>query len=491
MRRRSVAALCALGLLCGLGSIGCGRKGPPLAPIVYVPRAPTEVKAKLVDGAVVVQFTVPAANTDSSSPADLDRVEVYAHTGPLPAPADFLKYGTLVRRLEVKRQSAESGAEPGVEGTPGNTTDARETDDSVGQGWATSVRETLTEKLNEMGPMPPTRTVPPITAGPIETLETPGTVNFPLPVSRYYTVVGVSRSRNRRGPYAGPIRVPLMPPLAAPEYAEATYTALAIVLSWPGQPEDIAPPGTGDATAASAVNAAPAPSPGVATVEHVDQETPGTREIYADVETPGTQDAPWPGAVPTPRPAPPPIPRFGYNVYAASPDGSPSTGGGAPDLPIGENRPGAPVAPLNAALLLAPPFSDPRLQFGIERCYVVRRVEMVGAIAIESAPSPPVCVTPVDTFPPAPPKTLVSVASDAAVSLIWEPNTESDLGGYVVLRGEAPGDTLAPLTPAPITDAAYVDTSIERNRTYVYEVVAIDEVGNPSEPSNRIEETIR
>ena len=130
------------------------------------------------------------------------------------------------------------------------------------------------------------------------------------------------------------------------------------------------------------------------------------------------------------------------------------------------------------------------MEFGTERCYVVRRVEMASAIPIESAPSPPVCVTPVDKFPPAAPKMLVSVASGSAVSLIWEAGTEVDLGGYLVLRGEAPGDTLAPLTTAPISDAAYVDTSVRRGRTYAYEVVAVDKVGNQSGPSNRIEEAI-
>ena len=149
------------------------------------------------------------------------------------------------------------------------------------------------------------------------------------------------------------------------------------------------------------------------------------------------------------------------------------------------------MLPLNAALLTTPAFTDPRVEFGTERCYIVRRVEMVGAVAIESAPSPPTCVTPIDKFPPEAPKTVNLVATATAVSLIWEPNTEEDLAGYLVLRGDVPGDKLAPLTPAPIGDAAYVDNSIRRNRTYVYEVIAVDKTGNQSAPSNRVEESIR
>ena len=43
----------------------------------------------------------------------------------------------------------------------------------------------------------------------VERLETPGTVNFDATPQRYYTIVGVSESRNRRGPFAGPIQVAL------------------------------------------------------------------------------------------------------------------------------------------------------------------------------------------------------------------------------------------------------------------------------------------
>jgi hypothetical protein len=151
------------------------------------------------------------------------------------------------------------------------------------------------------------------------------------------------------------------------------------------------------------------------------------------------------------------------------------------------------IAPMNAALLTAPGFADPRVEFGVERCYVVRRVEMAGPVAIESAPSPPACVTPVDTFPPAAPKSLAHIAGANGVSLLWEANSEPDLGGYVVLRGEAPGDTLSPLTKEPITDTSFLDTTARRGRTYVYEVIAVDRSTPPNQsaPSNRVEETIR
>jgi len=162
----------------------------------------------------------------------------------------------------------------------------------------------------------------------------------------------------------------------------------------------------------------------------------------------------------------------------------------APPAPI---APVAPITALNAKLLSAPGFADPRVEFGVERCYVVRRVQMVGTVAIESAPSPPTCVTPVDTFPPAPAKSLALIAGGNGVSLLWEANSEADLGGYLVLRGEAPGDKLSPLTKEPITDTSFLDTTARRGRTYVYRVVAVDRSTPPnrSAPSEPVEETIR
>ena len=107
--------------------------------------------------------------------------------------------------------------------------------------------------------------------------------------------------------------------------------------------------------------------------------------------------------------------------------------------------------------------------------------------------SPRTCVTPQDTFPPAAPKNLAAIAGSGVISLIWDPNTESDLAGYIVLRGEAPGDTLQAITPQPVTVTSYRDESVRTGTRYVYAVVAVDraEPQNVSPQSNRAAETAR
>ena len=150
------------------------------------------------------------------------------------------------------------------------------------------------------------------------------------------------------------------------------------------------------------------------------------------------------------------------------------------------------ATPLNPAPLTVPEFERQGAVFGTEQCYVVRTVLMVGAVALESSPSD-VCTTPVDKFPPAAPKGLSAVAGTGVISLIWDANTEQDLAGYLVLRGEAPGDTLQPLMPAPIRETTFRDTTAKPGVRYVYAIVAVD-VANPpntSAQSPRVEETAR
>ncbi len=151
------------------------------------------------------------------------------------------------------------------------------------------------------------------------------------------------------------------------------------------------------------------------------------------------------------------------------------------------------ATPLNPKPLAVPAFERPGVEFGREECFIVRTVQRMGGVSLESTPSDRVCTTPTDVFPPAAPKGLGAVAGSGVISLIWDATTEPDLAGYIVLRGEAPGDTLQPLTPKPIRETTFRDTTVKPGVRYVYAIVAVDNATPPnrSVPSVRVEETAR
>jgi len=408
--------------------VACGRKGPPLPPFVYLPAPVGEFTARRVGGDIVLNFKIPTANTNGVGPADHERVDIYAHTGPLPAPADYLKFATLIGTIPIKPPPDPDAPPSGATSASGATgaSGARGAEEAnaepmIEQGWATSVREAMTPALLEPGALPYVKQVP--TTPPLpDVVETPGTVNLPAPVMRYYVVMGTSR-KNKKGPFAGPLGVPIsseLPP--APESPEVKYSQDSLSLTW-------------------------TPAKG----------GPARFNVYEVDESGSSAGAP-PGA----------------KADAKASAGVPQ------------------VLPANAAVLLVPTFTD-KVVFGTRKCYAVRSVAAVGAISLESEPSPPICVTPEDKFPPAAPKQLASVSDDKGVNLIWEANTEADLGGYIVLRGEGTGDMMTPLTPEPIRETSYRDSMVQPGHSYVYAVVAVDNATPPnrSEESNRQTEVIR
>ena len=152
-----------------------------------------------------------------------------------------------------------------------------------------------------------------------------------------------------------------------------------------------------------------------------------------------------------------------------------------------------PQVPLNPAPLTSAAFQTPGVEFGKEVCFTVRSVVRTGAVSLESAASQPACVTPADIFPPSAPSGVSAVSAEGVVNLIWEASPEPDVAGYIVLRAEAPGDTLSPITKEPVQGTTYRDAAVTVGVRYVYAIVAIDKATppNPSPQSRRIEETVR
>jgi hypothetical protein len=104
---------------------------------------------------------------------------------------------------------------------------------------------------------------------------------------------------------------------------------------------------------------------------------------------------------------------------------------------------------------------------------------------MESDIAGPQTITPLDKFPPAVPSGLTASAGLGTIELAWARNAEPDFKEYRVLRSEEGGPfvQIAQGLEAP----AYSDRSIQMGKRYRYEITALDQSGNPSEPSAPVE----
>jgi hypothetical protein len=92
--------------------------------------------------------------------------------------------------------------------------------------------------------------------------------------------------------------------------------------------------------------------------------------------------------------------------------------------------------------------------------------------------SPPVSITPVDTFAPAVPGALSATLGVSTIELAWTRNIERDFKGYNVYRSteDGPFEKIAELIPAP----TFSDNKISAGKKYRYAVTAVDLKGNES-----------
>jgi hypothetical protein len=166
---------------------------------------------------------------------------------------------------------------------------------------------------------------------------------------------------------------------------------------------------------------------------------------------------------------------------------------GQPAIAFNVFRHGTENTLLNASPLAEAKFDHSPVRPGEEQCFVVSSVQVVGNVPLESEPSAPACATWTDVYAPAAPKGLQAVAADDGISLSWDANAEADIAGYLVLRAEAPGDTLQPLVREPIRQTNYRDTTVQSGVRYVYAIVALDKATPPntSQPSERQDITAR
>jgi hypothetical protein len=435
----------------------CGKKGPPLAPFVRVPALVTAVTPQRVGDDVYLSFAVPSTNADGQKPGDIAAVEVYAVTSTIaPSTEEQRELATLITTLPVRPivpelpVPANGSAPPPIPVPPG-----------VNRGAAVVVREALTAETRVPVELPVDKKPLPAAEPPVDSEPRIGTLVAPPPTQlprRHYFVI--SRSpRGRESVPSTPVSIPFEAGSSAPGAPVVTNTASEMTITWPPSPDArtstiLLPPTVKPVVAANATPSNVTPK-GPAPLLPLVAKSLGFNTVATS-----------------------------YHVYDVTPPAAPVV----PD-PFAITQP----APITPSPVTDTEFVIKGVSFNVERCFEVRPVDQVFGATVIGPASPRTCVTPQDTFPPAAPRSLAAIAGSGVISLIWDANTESDLAGYIVLRGEAPGETLQPITAKPVTETTYRDESVTPGTRYVYAVVAVDRAASPntSPQSNRAEETAR
>jgi hypothetical protein len=427
--------LAGIAVLAATAAWGCGKKGAPLPPFVRIPAGVEMITASRLGNDVYVTLTVPTTNIDKSLPIDISRIEVFGYTGRVaPTAARWAELGTVVASIPVVPPSVGADDRPLPQVPTGEGAIA---------GAPVTIVDPLTAEDFVQGPLPPVdprvAALPPL-ADPV----------VPAVLKRFYLAVGFSQ-RGRPGPPGAQAELVLTSLPDPPADLRVAYGPTSITLTWE-------------------------PSGGLLgfLMDRPLPPEPLPYDTILPVAAAGTAvtDASVPPGPTT------------YNVYRQL----------APDpfaLPLPASPPwnAPPLAAVNPAPLTMPSLTD-TVDDGRARCYIVRAQR--GTVMSDA--SMPLCVTPVDVFPPAAPAGLAAVPSEGGISLIWEPNAELDLDGYLVLRREAGDATLRQLTERPVAESRYRDTDVKAGTRYIYSIAAVDRrlpLPNVSALSAPVEETAR
>ena len=198
-RSRTAALIAALALLAG-----CGKKGPPLAPLNMAPEAPTTVVARRLGDTVYLQMKVPSKSAAGTGPYTVDHLNVYAVTlapgSVMPPNRDLLKPEHVVAKIAIAPPIDPEAAEPETPEQRPRPGDELTFVETLTPAALMPQQITKPPKIDTTAKTPaPAAPVPPVAPAPGTPAAPPAPVG-PLVLTRLYVVQGVSSNR-RAGQY--------------------------------------------------------------------------------------------------------------------------------------------------------------------------------------------------------------------------------------------------------------------------------------------------
>ena len=169
-----------------------------------------------------------------------------------------------------------------------------------------------------------------------------------------------------------------------------------------------------------------------------------------------------------------PVNLLGYNVYRAT-----------ASTPAQNS--------LNQEPITATQYQDKTFKFGEKYTYVVRSVSLgTEGKPVESLDSNAIELTQEDKYPPSAPTLAQPGVAPGRLALFWSASPEADVAGYLLYRSTDPNlpKPWTLLTPAAYTKTTFTDQNVEATKTYYYYVIAVDNAGNRSQPSEVVSETV-
>ncbi len=424
-------------LLLLAAAAGCGKKGPPLPPLRFVPAPAKELVVSQQGNRLLLAFAYPKLTAAGQALGTVTEVDVYEVVRPVPAALPLPPPTPPV--TSTTGTTGTTAKAPAAATTPPT---AAATPPSAAPATPPAATPTAPPKATPAAPgaaTPPAATpaapeTPAVPAGP-----------QPLPGRELASVAKVRLKL--KGAEVGAatqgdrivIDLPLPEPF--PDKAELHYFTI----------KTLGPHGdTSEFSKQVIIQPRPAPAPPAKTT----LTARGDGIEISWTEPSGTLG---PGGI------------VGYNIYRRD---SQAKGFGPA---------------LHAAAATERTFLDTSARFGQSYIYVVTAVARREPV-IESSIKTESEIKYVDRFPPPVPREPVALVESGRVRLVWRGSEAPDLSGYKVYRLDSrKGSQGKPkpelLTAKPITEVQYTDSNVKAGVSYTYRITAIDQTGNESEPA--------